>query len=136
VEGDSGAYAWRDTTRATGICFQRSELASASIRDGLWNTYFAGEKYVAAGAYDTYDDRGYDQSAYGGVDLDLSRWVIEPPLRDGLSFEVRRFGSAHAGGCHFVFCDGAVRLIRYDINAEMHRRLGNRQDRLPVNPEW
>lgn len=131
-EGDSGAYPWRDTTRATGICFQRSEVDPASIRDGLSNTYFAGEKYVSADAYATYDDPGYDQSAYGGVDLDLNRWVIEPPLGDGSQFEPRRFGSAHHGGCHFVFCDGAVRLIRYDIDREIHRRLGNRRDRLPI----
>lgn len=134
-EGDTGNYPWRDTTRATGICFQRSEVDPASIRDGLSNTYFAGEKYVSADAYDTFEDPGYDQSAYGGVDLDLNRWVIEPPLRDGSEFQPRRFGSAHAGGCHFVFCDGAVRLIRYDIDAEVHRRLGNRRDRLPVNPD-
>jgi hypothetical protein len=45
---------------------------------------------------------------------------------------MRIFGSAHAAGCHFVLCDGAVRLIQYSIDAEVHRRLGNRRDGLPV----
>ncbi|MCR4413499.1 MAG: DUF1559 domain-containing protein [Thermoguttaceae bacterium] len=132
-EGDSGKYPWRDTKQATGICFQRSEVVPAMIRDGLSNTYLVGEKHVSREAYDTFDDPGYDQSAYSGVDLDLNRWVIDPPLADGPSPEPRRFGSAHAGGCYFGFCDGSVRLIRYDIDRETHRRLGNRKDGLPVD---
>ncbi len=132
-EGDSGKYAWRDTKKATGICFQRSEVVAASIRDGLSNTYLVGEKHVSENAYESCDDPGYDQSAYSGVDLDLNRWVIDPPLSDGGPSQPRRFGSAHVGGCHFGFCDGSVRLIRYDIDRETHRRLGNRKDGLPVD---
>ncbi|RMD82546.1 MAG: DUF1559 domain-containing protein [Candidatus Dadabacteria bacterium] len=40
----------------------------------------------------------------------------------------RRFGSAHAGGCFFVFCDGHVAFISESIDAEVHRRNGNRRD--------
>jgi prepilin-type processing-associated H-X9-DG protein len=46
---------------------------------------------------------------------------------------MRRFGSAHPGGCHFVFCDGAIKLITFQIDAEVHRRLGNRQGGKPVD---
>jgi len=60
-EGDSGQYAWRDTRNATGICYQRSEVRPANVRDG------------------------------------------------------------------------AVKLISYRIDAEVHRRLGNRQDGKPVD---
>jgi hypothetical protein len=44
------------------------------------------------------------------------------------------FGSAHGSGCHFAMCDASVRLISYSIDAETHRRLGNRMDGLPIDP--
>ena len=131
-EGDSGGYAWRDTSQASGICFQRSETRPADVTDGLSQTYLAGEKYVSRGGYDTYDDAGHDQSMYTGVDLDINRWVLDPPAQDGEAVEERRFGSPHSGGCQFAFCDGSVRTISYTIDAETHRRLGNRRDGLPV----
>jgi prepilin-type processing-associated H-X9-DG protein len=134
-EGDSGTYAWRDTRKATGIAFQRSDVPPATVRDGLSQTYMIGEKYVTRANYGTNQDPGYDQSAYSGVDVDLNRWVIGPPRPDGDDSDMRCFGSAHPGGCHFVFCDGSIRLISYQIDAEVHRRLGNRQDGLPVDRE-
>lgn len=131
-EGDSGAYPWVDTQNATGICFLRSEIRTRDVRDGLSNTYLLGEKYVSTIGYNTDEDPGNDQSMYCGVDLDINRWVIQPPLRDGEAMEVRRFGSAHSDGCHMALCDGSVRFIGYTIDAEVHRRLGNRRDGLPV----
>ena len=102
------------------------------MRDGASWTYLIGEKYVTRQNYETAGDLGYDQSAQSGVDVDLSRWVLSPPRPDGSEPDMRIFGSAHAAGCHFVLCDGAVRLIQYSIDAEVHRRLGNRRDGLPV----
>jgi prepilin-type N-terminal cleavage/methylation domain-containing protein len=132
-EGDSGKYPWKDTRKATGIAYQRSEVKPAMVRDGLSMTYMIGEKYVTQANHGTADDPGYDQSAYSGVDVDINRWVLSPPRADGDEIDMRCFGSAHASGCHFVFCDGAVKLISYQIDAEIHRRLGNRQDGKPVD---
>ena len=126
--GDSAQYAWRDTSLATGICFQRSEVRPASIADGLSKTYLVGEKNVSSVNYQTYDDYGYDQSMYCGVDVDVTRWVVEPPQRDANEIKERCFGSTHSEGCHFVLCDGSVHLIDYGIDPEVHRRLGNRND--------
>lgn len=121
-------YAWSDTAPASGIAYQRSEVAPAAISDGLSNTYLAGEKYVSRDSYHDYADYGFDTSMYSGVDVDLSRWVLDPPECDGAEIQERIFGSAHPSGCHFVLCDGAVRRIAYYVNADVHRRLGNRHD--------
>lgn len=132
-EGDRGAYAWRETKKASGISFLRSQVRPAQVIDGLSSTYLAGEKYVARQHYYTSGDLGYDQSLYSGVDLDLNRWVLFPPRQDGSRDYVREFGSAHPQTCRMLFCDGSVRAISYTIDWETHRRLGNRFDKLPID---
>ncbi|MCH8828986.1 MAG: DUF1559 domain-containing protein [Planctomycetes bacterium] len=87
-----------------------------------------GEKYVSRLHYDTNQDAGHDQSMYSGVDLDINRWTLKPPRTDDDGIDVRRFGSAHLGGCHFLFCDGSVRFISENINTRVHQSLGNRKD--------
>jgi prepilin-type processing-associated H-X9-DG protein len=44
-----------------------------------------------------------------------------------------RFGSCHAGGCNFAFCDGSIRTISYSIDAATHKSLGNRDDGAPTD---
>ncbi len=39
-----------------------------------------------------------------------------------------KFGSAHPTGCNFVFCDGSVHTISYNISNDIHARLCNRCD--------
>lgn len=130
--GDDPDYVWHDVSAATGVCFQRSRIRPADILDGMSHTYLAGEKYVQWDAYFTADDPGHDQSMYSGVDLDINRWTIDPPLPDGPADGVRRFGSAHTGACLFVMCDGSVREVAYSVDREVHRGLGNRKDGLPL----
>lgn len=63
-----------------------------------------------------------------GPDWNINRWTVETPVPDGEDVLPERFGSAHAGVCHFVFCDGSVRPIRFNIDRDVHRRLGQRND--------
>ncbi|MBI5759382.1 MAG: DUF1559 domain-containing protein [Planctomycetales bacterium] len=132
AQGDDPNYAWTDVSQATGVGFLRSEIRMADIVKGTTHTYLIGEKYISQPNYDTHADPGHDQCMYTGVDLDVNRWTIDPPLPDNEAHFPRRFGSAHAGGCLFVMCDGSVRTISYEIDSDLHRRLGNRKDRLPV----
>jgi len=139
----SAAYQWRDMSRATGICFLRSMIGPQHVRDGLSNTYFAGEKYLNPDHYKTGEDSGDDLSMYQGADFDTLRWTSKTatveyfqlfdqpnlPRQDQASHaSILSFGSAHAGGWNVVFCDGSVRFMNYDLDAETHRRMGNRDD--------
>jgi prepilin-type N-terminal cleavage/methylation domain-containing protein/prepilin-type processing-associated H-X9-DG protein len=140
-------------TQGNGIFYVRSTTKIADITDGTANTYLAGEKYISPDGYETgtdpYDDQGWDS----GYDWDTMRWSYsgaEPPpgtnatftggntffapMQDcpGSSFG-NNFGSAHAVSFNMAFCDGSVHAINYSIDAETHRRLGNRGDGLPVD---
>ena len=83
AQGDANQYTWTDLARFTGVCYQRSEIQPAMVRDGLSQTYLIGEKYVSRPNYSTFLDEGYNQSMYVGQCLDLVRWVIQPPQPDG-----------------------------------------------------
>jgi hypothetical protein len=116
----------------------------SDITDGVSNTYLIGERYVnpdhCTDGSESDDDQGWIQ----GYDYDTNRWVqigdkSDPdtylwPMRDtpGVS-DVHRFGSAHPTGLLMALCDGTVPAISYSIDVETHRRLGNRQDGLPVD---
>jgi hypothetical protein len=128
VEGDSRDYMWKSTERASGVIYLRSHVRMSDVFDGTSQTYLCGEKYVSVSHYNDDGDRGYDQSMFSGVDLDLNRWVVGPPKHDGRTMEVRRFGSAHASACNMVHCDGSVRPVSYDVDSEVHRAYGNRRD--------
>lgn len=41
---------------------------------------------------------------------------------------IDRFGSAHTIGFHASFCDGTVRMLKYDIDLAVFSYLGNRKD--------
>lgn len=129
AEGDDPSYAWPDSTAASGIVFQRSEIRPRDITDGMSNTYLLGEKFVDPTFYTIYGDEGYDQPFAVGADWDLVRWTEKPPLQDrNTAYDPQRFGSAHTGGFQAALCDGSVRAISYTVDGNVHRHLGNRHD--------
>ncbi|GIW95759.1 MAG: prepilin-type N-terminal cleavage/methylation domain-containing protein [Pirellulaceae bacterium] len=131
------SYAWPNPLSYTGIFYPRSITSPADVRDGMSNTYLIGEKNVRMDVASITDPRerdiGDDQVAYVGDDTDIRRFTHSPPLPDQFGQEAALvFGSSHRRACHFVFCDGAVHAISFDIDPEVHKRLGNRRDGKPV----
>ena len=131
---DAHPGSWND---ATGVIFRLSEVQAAHILDGASNTYLLGERYLTPDRY--YDgilcanDQGWDL----GYDYDVNRWTNEQPRQDQPGYVTNGgcdviFGSAHPAGFQVVFCDGSVHILDFSIDLEIHRRLGNRKDKLPV----
>ncbi len=135
----NGPTGWSDTSfadmaAADGICYQRSQVKMAEIRDGTSNTYLAGEKYVPADTYLDGTDYGDDGPVLAADDLDLCRWGSYSPFADQAGVtEYYSFGSAHAAGFNMALCDGSIRTISYGINATIHACLANRKDQTPID---
>ena len=129
----------------TGVCYQCSTIQLKEITDGTSKTYMVGEKFMDPDFYEGF--RGYaHQNEHHGLycyGWDQTRvasrgwlpWQDERLLpnqhflnRAYASTAKLRFGSAHPGSMHMVFCDGAVHRVNYDINGLVHEYQGNRHD--------
>ena len=120
----------------SGVVFQRSEISLRQITDGSTHTYLFGEKNINADHYTTGLTGNEDQSMYNGHDQDNLRsthvtdegigWV---PTPDTPSLNLTyAFGGPHPGGWFSVFCDGSVHFLSYDMDPQVHKWLGNRED--------
>ena len=116
-------------TAFNGVSGERSEVQVGQIVDGLSNVFFAGEKSLDPPLYYTGTDGADNSSALEGNDWDVNRWVNKAPQRDtpGVDF-YWGYGSAHAAGVHFVFCDGHVQMLNFQINPATYQSLGVRND--------
>ena len=161
---DKNKTAYGIIKESTGICFLRSEVTPAQIRDGQSNTYLVGEKYLDPRYYVSGESEGDNQGWDMGYDRDVVRWVCDPaqtaakakkteapflPKRDG-DIRIKKsdgdwdesksddvgskiFGGPHSGTWNVVFCDGSVHALSFDIDWDVHGRLGTRNDGKPVD---
>lgn len=131
---------WHDVRKCNGISFERSEVQMAHVRDGASNTIMLGEKYMMADHYYTGAIGSDNENMYTGFNNDIFRstHANRTPMQDRSGYNSSfRFGSAHAAGCHFVFCDGSVHRLSYSIDPDTYRHLGNRKDGKSVDTsEW
>ncbi|NLE37097.1 MAG: DUF1559 domain-containing protein [Pirellulaceae bacterium] len=121
-----------------GICYYRSTISSVDVTDGTSNCYMVGEKFLPPEAYNGSWDKtstaysyADNEHAYTGYNRDFHSSVDKnyPPKwdKDG-NKDYIAFGSAHPGGFNMVFCDGSIHTISYDVDLEVHCRLGVRND--------
>lgn len=121
----------RAPTDWSGISWLRRHVTLAGITDGTSNTILYGEKYISKENYLNGRDFGDNEILLGGFNNDNHRstnpfWPFMPD-RTGL-ISVGSFGSAHATGGNFVFCDGSVTTVSYSVDPQVLRYLGNRFD--------
>jgi prepilin-type processing-associated H-X9-DG protein len=141
-QGDAPTYDWTfggacAPQITTGVLYVRSKVPASWVTDGLSDTYLAGEKSCSPDYYETGTDPCDDQNQCMGFDCDVERYtqIGWPPMQDqaGAGARSYAFGSAHANGFQMAFCDGSVQMMSYTIDLETHRRLGNREDGLPID---
>ncbi len=127
-----------------GVVYCYSQIGISDIADGTNSTYLIGEKYIQTDYYTTGQDGGDDQGMYEACGIDTLRWGYVDDA-SGIAYSAMPdtpgatgwwvFGSAHVGGANYVFCDGRVRSIAYDIDGYVNRRLANRHDGEVINKE-
>jgi prepilin-type N-terminal cleavage/methylation domain-containing protein/prepilin-type processing-associated H-X9-DG protein len=122
-------YGWPSVTQFDGVIYARSAIKIQQITRGTSNTYLVGEKYLNPQNYFTGSDPGDNEAMYVGMDNDVNRDTATAPMRDTTGFQdTFRFGSAHSGGFHMLFCDGTVQFIDYGINLAVFTKGGRRMD--------
>ncbi len=132
---DDPRYRWPSLERMNGISFVRSQIRAADVRDGLSRTILIGEKHVPIGSYQSGTSLGDDQSFLVGDDADIRRFTVIPPVPDLVEAQlpgariVHAFGSAHPNATYFVFCDGSVQKIHFEVYEEVFQKMGGRYDR-------
>ena len=136
--GNSAYNATRIQLQAqrSGVSYLLSRVSAAGIADGTASTYLIGEKYLNPDSYTKLGNWTDNRGMYQGEDADTGGWSVNGteferlrPTQDrpGLNRDYT-FGSPHAGSLQMVFCDGSVRPVPYDIDPQVHARLGNRKD--------
>jgi prepilin-type N-terminal cleavage/methylation domain-containing protein len=127
-------FSWRPESEFAGVIFQRSTIKTSQIHDGTSHTIMIGEKYLNPDHYRTGMDSADNESNFSGYNNDNHRTAFFPFLHDQMGNSTDySFGSAHAQGAFFAFCDGSVHMIDYEIDATLFIYLGDRNDKKVVS---
>ncbi len=119
-----------DTACNGPFWYKGKPMRLAMITDGLGNTLFLGEKHISVKELD------FEGSTYNGDNgqpfkkAGVGNPIIRTPTQTG---NMSRFGSWHPGICQFVMGDGAVRVIRNEIDLTTLGYLAHRFDGNPIN---
>lgn len=107
-------WGWTSGTRDT---LRNTAAPPNSAAQALPTGPIGFEDFTGRVGIDLYDE------ALAENELRTERDLSDPEL-----LLVGGFGSSHADGAQFAFCDGSVHLLHNAIDAMVYRRLGSRSD--------
>jgi prepilin-type N-terminal cleavage/methylation domain-containing protein len=124
-------FGWPAADIMTGVITRHGEIKPKNISDGLSNTFLVGEKSLSQDYYANGWDAADNQNMYVAFDWDVNRWgnAINLLFRDRPGvWGIAAFGAAHPAVCQFVFCDGSVHPIAFNIDGVTLGALASRND--------
>jgi prepilin-type N-terminal cleavage/methylation domain-containing protein/prepilin-type processing-associated H-X9-DG protein len=115
------------STKASGMLFWNSKVGIRDVTDGASNVFLVGERCISSAAAIWVGARS-NQNAGDCVT------ACNHAAR--LNTVIDSFSSRHAGGAHFVLCDGSVRFVSDEIDSQdavnppkgLFQKLANRND--------
>jgi prepilin-type N-terminal cleavage/methylation domain-containing protein len=127
-----------DAIQFGGLFGNNSRRGIRDMSDGTSNSIVIGERYTPLASTGTTPAVG--DAVWAGVtqnnnDLGQAMALGEAtlPINNGMTTSTPRpnttgFGSVHAGGCHFLMGDGAVRFISQNVDKNTYRTLSRVAD--------
>ncbi|WP_425400262.1 DUF1559 domain-containing protein [Aeoliella sp.] len=137
----------------SGVSFCGNAIKSRSVTDGLTNTIALGEKWIPAEDFETGLNKGDDWAQFVGFQDDMIRSTYyigvsssgvprkathlprstnetwDEVVADVGQYAAREiFGSSHPAVCLFSMCDGSVSGVEFDVDPEVFRQMGARND--------
>jgi len=91
-------------------------MSNITSQNGTSNTIYAGEGYLTTSYYTYNQSNNWEENIYSGGYGGTTRQSTNL-YRDSPSIgQGNYWGSPHTSGAAFVFCDGSVRFLNYNLN--------------------
>jgi prepilin-type N-terminal cleavage/methylation domain-containing protein/prepilin-type processing-associated H-X9-DG protein len=122
------------STANDGILFYGRAVGIQDIQDGASNTIIMGERGTPNDLYWGWTYCGYGDSTGDGDNLCSTRLGLSRGLPDGN--HDFHFWSYHPGGAFFLWADGSVHFLNYDINFATFQALSTRSGGEVIESLW
>jgi prepilin-type processing-associated H-X9-DG protein len=123
-----------------GVLYAGSMVNVFDITVGTCKTIMVGEsKYtIIAWAGSAKSDNAAVSTALGSTMEQVNLIEMSDSLIAGgvANYSMRIYGSYHSGGGHFLMADASARFVSENIDLNLYRQLGPRNDGLPTSGAW